>query len=182
MSEAKEITPRAKAQEKTRIIVNGDTDGSFPKSSCAGRSASKTRVNALMTRASIFFAKRFLRRWMDCRVKPGNDARGVVPARGTPRRSRRGDLVAGTMVTAGGYGSRLSTRFRGRRPGRRWLWTGRSTNLRLCEMTAGAISLFRVVIYNDFCNSHVSGRRGPNLLPKMCHPICRPDVAPSVVI
>jgi hypothetical protein len=26
-------------------------------SSCAGRSASKTRVNALMTRASIFFAK-----------------------------------------------------------------------------------------------------------------------------
>src|SRR5580704_2635595 len=104
MSEAKEITPRAKAQEKTRIIVNGDTDGSFPKSSCAGRSASKTRVNALMTRASIFFAKRFLRRWMDCRVKPGNDARGVVPARGTPRRSRRGDLVAGT------HGHR------------RWLW------------------------------------------------------------
>jgi hypothetical protein len=70
----------------------------------------------------------------------------------------------------------------GRRPGRRWLWTGRSTNLRVYEMTAGAISLFRVVIYNDFCNSHVSGRRGPNLLPKMCRPICHPDVAPSVVI
>jgi hypothetical protein len=70
----------------------------------------------------------------------------------------------------------------GRRPGRRWLWTGRSTNLRVYEMTAGAISLFRVVIYNDFCNSHVSGRRGPNLLPKMCRPICHPDVSPSVVI
>jgi hypothetical protein len=41
--------------------------------SCAGRSASKTRVNALITRASIFFAKESLRRLMDCRVKPGND-------------------------------------------------------------------------------------------------------------
>jgi hypothetical protein len=30
-----------------------------PKKSCAGRSVSKTRVNALITRASIFFAKRF---------------------------------------------------------------------------------------------------------------------------
>jgi hypothetical protein len=28
---------------------------------------------------------------------------------------------AGPMITAGGYGSRLSARFRGRRPGRRWL-------------------------------------------------------------
>jgi len=37
-----------------------------------GHSASKTRVNALMTRASIFFEE-ILRRKMDCRVKPGND-------------------------------------------------------------------------------------------------------------
>src|SRR5690349_3348736 len=35
-----------------------------------GHSPSKTGVNALMTRASIF-----LRRWMDCRVEPGNDER-----------------------------------------------------------------------------------------------------------
>src|SRR5262249_43906401 len=52
--------------------------------SCTGRSASLrtfmpifdgswTRVNALMTRASIPFARRFLQRRMDCRVKPGND-------------------------------------------------------------------------------------------------------------
>src|SRR5262249_24806419 len=38
------------------------------------RDTLKSRVNALMTRASIFFARRSLRRWMDCRVKPGNDA------------------------------------------------------------------------------------------------------------
>src|SRR5262245_59458871 len=56
--------------------------------SCAGRSASKTRVNALMTRASIFFAKRLLRRWMDCRVKPGNDgADGYVRLVHVPRLS-----------------------------------------------------------------------------------------------
>jgi hypothetical protein len=34
----------------------------------------KTRVNALMTRASIF-----LRKMMDCRVKPGNDDRWLGP-------------------------------------------------------------------------------------------------------
>src|SRR5262249_5094435 len=45
---------------------------SLSNASCAGRSASKTRVNALMTRASIFFAKDFLQKSMDCRVKPGN--------------------------------------------------------------------------------------------------------------
>jgi hypothetical protein len=94
----------------------------FLNSSCAG-----------LTRASIFFA-RSLTKWMDCRVKPGNDSGAS------------------------------------------------ECNPKLHEMTAGAISLFRVVIYNDFCNSHVSGRRGPNLLPKMCRPICHPDVAPSVVI
>jgi hypothetical protein len=42
--------------------------------SCVGRSALNTRVNALITRASILFAKTFLQRWMDCRVKPGNDS------------------------------------------------------------------------------------------------------------
>jgi hypothetical protein len=34
-----------------------------------------TRVNALMTRASIFFVKSFAK-VMDCRVKPGNDDLG----------------------------------------------------------------------------------------------------------
>ena len=57
--------------------------------SCAGRSASETRVNALITRASIFFAKRFLRRSMDCRVKPGNDSEGVVPAKAGTHDHRR---------------------------------------------------------------------------------------------
>ena len=31
----------------------------------------------------------------------------------------------------------------------------RSINLRLHETSAGVASLFRVVIYNDFCNPHV---------------------------
>src|SRR5215470_4769183 len=57
VGEAKEITPRAKARRKRKGIVQKDTDGGFANSSCAGRSASKTRVNALMTRASIFFAR-----------------------------------------------------------------------------------------------------------------------------
>jgi hypothetical protein len=31
-----------------------------------------------LTRASIFFARKFLRRSMDCRVKPGNDDRDSI--------------------------------------------------------------------------------------------------------
>ena len=42
---------------------------------------------------------------------------------------------------------------------------GRRTNLWVYEIGAGAISLFRVVINNGFCNSNVLGRRSP-----MCHP------------
>jgi len=38
----------------------------------------------------------------------------------------------------------------------------------------GWFPCFRPVIYRDLCNSNVSGRREPNLLPKMYHPICHP--------
>jgi hypothetical protein len=41
----------------------------------------KTRVNALMTRASIFLVRKSLQGWMDCRVKPGNDDPSVGPLR-----------------------------------------------------------------------------------------------------
>src|ERR1700730_16865245 len=43
-------------------------------SSCAG-----------LTRASIFFARKFLRRSMDCRVKPGNDDLKLAPMGLGPR-------------------------------------------------------------------------------------------------
>jgi hypothetical protein len=42
------------------------------------------------------------------------------------------------MITAGGYGSWLSLRS----AGTTMAWSERSTNLRLCEMTTGAIPLF----------------------------------------
>jgi len=42
------------------------------------------------------------------------------------------------MITVGGYGSRLSLRS----AGTTIAWSARRTNLRLCEMAAGAISLF----------------------------------------
>jgi hypothetical protein len=38
-------------------------------------------------------------------------------------------------------------------------WSGRSTNLRLWETNAGCAPLFPVVIYNEWCNSNVSGHR-----------------------
>ena len=51
---------------------------------------------------------------------------GVVPAK------------AGPMITAGGYGSRLSLRS----AGTTIAWPGRSTNLRLWETNAGCAPLF----------------------------------------
>src|ERR1700730_17140406 len=38
-----------------------------------------------LTRASIFFARKFLRRSMDCRVKPGNDDLNLAPMGTSPR-------------------------------------------------------------------------------------------------
>ena|SRR5262245_15280033 len=51
-------------------------------------------------------------------------------------------------------------------------WSARRINLRLCEMTAGAISLFPIDINNGNCNSNVFGLRGPyhpHMSPTMWH-------------
>jgi hypothetical protein len=104
-----------------------------------------------------------------------NEAKDHFAIRSSPRKR-------GPMITAGGYGSRLSPRFREGRPGRRWLGPSEGPTCGCAKSPPGQFPCFGVVIYNDFCNSNVSGRRGPNLLPQMCHPICHPDVSPSVVI
>ena len=48
-------------------LAGEDRAGDLAAPSCAG-----------LTRASIFFARKFLRRLMDCRVKPGNDESAIV--------------------------------------------------------------------------------------------------------
>ena len=126
-------------------------------SSCAGRSASKTRVNALMTRASIFFAKRFLRRSMDCRVKPGNDSGGVVPAK------------AGTQVTAGGYGSRLSPRCREGRPGRQPVQS-RAPTCGCAKWPPGNFHCFRLILTMEIATPTCSASEA-HITP-ICHPRC----------
>jgi hypothetical protein len=59
------------------------------------------------------------------------------------------------MITAGGYGSRLSLRS----AGTTIAWPERGTNLRLWEPIAGSAPLFRVVINNEWRNSNVSSVR-----------------------
>ena len=54
---------------------------------------------------------------------------------------------------------------------------GLERNQQVCEMTAGAISLFPVDINNENCNFNVLGRRGRYATPYVIH-----DVSPSVVI
>src|SRR5262252_8699583 len=54
--------------------------------SLPGIARRKTRVNALVTRQSILFAKGLFANWMDARVKPGHD--GVTGA-GRAKRPRR---------------------------------------------------------------------------------------------
>jgi hypothetical protein len=96
--------------------------------------------------------EKFLRRWMDCRVKPGNDSEGVVPAK------------AGTHSH------------------RRWLWVpalaalGRddesleqSTNLRLYRSAARAISLFRDCYLQWLAQLQRVGPVRAHMSPPMCH-------------
>jgi hypothetical protein len=76
--------------------------------------------------------------------------RGSSSPRGAPRDRKSaftrvcdalcvaGTPLRGPMITAGGYGSRLSLRS----AGTTIAWSERSTNLRLYEIAAGAIPLF----------------------------------------
>ena len=90
------------------------------------------------------------------------------PARSSPRKR-------GPIITVGGYGSRLSPRCR---EGSAGTTAGSvlSTNLRLYEMTVGEISLFPVVINNDFCNSSVSAPPRP----KCVAPNVTPHMSPTM--
>ena len=77
------------------------------------------------------------------RILAKRTQRAFWPSGSSPRKR-------GRMITAAGHGS-LSPRS----AGTTIAWCERRTNLRLHEMTAGVISLFPVVIYNEVCNSHV---------------------------
>src|SRR5262249_32090894 len=59
---------------------------------------SKTRVNALLTRASIVLRKRVLPKGMDCRVEPGNDKVAASRPRGDDNRNYRGCSGGGNAI------------------------------------------------------------------------------------
>jgi hypothetical protein len=108
-----------------------------------------------------------------------NEANGHFAIRSSPRGAPRDARVAGTplrgpIITAGGYGSRLSPRFREGRPGRRSLGPGEAPTCGCTKSGPRQFPCFGVVIYNDFCNSHVSGRRGPICYPKCVTPYVTP--------
>ena len=123
-------------------------------SSCAG-----------LTRASIFFAKSFYEGGWIAESSPAMTARPSSPRK------------RGPTITAGGYGSRLSARFRGRRPGRRSLGPCEAPTCGCAKSGPTEFHCFRPVINNDFCNSNVLGHRGLCATPYVI-----PDVSPSVVI
>ena len=81
------------------------------------------------------------------------------------------------MITAGGYGSRLSACFRGRRPGRRSVGRGEAPTYGCAKSGPTEFHCFWPVINNDFCNSNVLGHRGLCVTPYVI-----PDVSPSIVI
>jgi len=97
--------------------------------------------------------------------------------------------MRGPMISAGGYGSRLSPRFREGRPGRRLLGPNGAPTCGCTKSRLGQFPLFRIDINNENCNSNVFGLRGPyhpQLSPTMwhhpssirrvsicCNPMCR---------
>src|SRR5882724_13628165 len=74
-----------------RVVVNP---------SCAGRSASKTRVNALMTRASIFFAKTLYEdRWIASQLGLARVAHSYAPQVGYTRLAVSSPAMTAWMET-----------------------------------------------------------------------------------
>src|SRR6516162_4650866 len=106
------------------------------------RDVSQTRTRVRSRRAAMLLSMRARGRARFGETKPT-----VILAKRTQRRAF-GHLSSprkrGPMITVGGYGSRLSLRS----AGTTIAWSARRTNLRLCEMAAGAISLFPIDINN----------------------------------
>jgi hypothetical protein len=104
------------------------------------------------------------------RILAKRSKRAFCPSMSSPRKR-------GPMITAGGYGSRLSARLRGRRPGRRSLGPCEAPTCGCAKSGPTEFHCFRPVINNDFCNSNVLGHRSLCVTPYVI-----PDVSPSVVI
>jgi hypothetical protein len=151
--------------QKNRKIQGSDQPA---RAAAKARSRASRRMRTATAWPSCFETHRSaLRLWKHLRSRPAAMLLSMrARVRGSSPRKR------GPMITAGGYGSRLSLRSAGT--------TNRLSKAPTCgcaRWRPGQFHCFGIVIYNESCNSNVSGRRGRCVTPYVTH-----DVAPSVVI
>ena len=81
----------------------------------------------------------------------GERARRILAERTQPVPLGSSPRKRGPMITAGGYGSRLSLRS----AGTTIVWSARRPTCGCTKRPLRHFHCFRIVIYNDFCNSDV---------------------------
>ena len=170
VSEAKEITPRAKARRKRKGIVqdevtpNGVMRGTLSSLVMRGQKrGGDARKRAYAPRIHLL-RKTSLRRRMDCIATRACPSCAVLCA--ASRASPTCGVKPGNDNVGGYAHSFILPRFT-------HLRAARNATNRCAKWPPGQFHCFGVVLYNENCNSNVSGRRGP---------ICHPDVSPSVAI
>jgi hypothetical protein len=176
---------RAAPKARSRKNAPGEREGLFESWEWNDEWSGRYRVSRM--RCSASGAKRCvadpgpprtetvpgLQRTTSCCAAPGtrerrafwrNEAKCHFAIRSSPRKR-------GPIITAGGYGSRLSARFRGRRPGRQELAPRGAATCGCTKSKPGQFSLFRIDINNENCNSNVSGQAHvtPHMSPAMWH-------------
>jgi hypothetical protein len=162
--------------EESESAEKQENTGIGPASACRGEIAFTRREwyssCAGLTRASIFFAKCFYEDGWIAGSSPAMTAEVSSPRK------------RGPIITAGGYGSRLSPRFREGRPGRQPVQC-RAPTCGCTKWRSAQFPLFPIDTINENCNPNVSGRRGRCVTPYVTHdvpPSSSSYMSPSVVI
>ncbi len=162
------VCRRRSANSKARTRVSKDEDGRLGSPSCFETHRSALGLwKRLRTRAATLLSMRATVRGAFGETNPSAISPSGRPREGHPatakarlrasvtryasRGPRCGDPWSPPVVM--GPGSRCA------RPGRRSLGQGEAPTCGCGKRTPAALHCFRVVIYNEWCNSNVSGRR-----------------------
>src|SRR5262249_35652360 len=147
----------AKARRKRKVIVQRNASGSFQRVTRGQKRVEDAHKRAYALRVHLLRKKSLRRGWI-AGSSPAMTARPSSPRK------------RGPIITAGGYGSRLSARFRGRRPGRQELAPREAPTYGCTKSRPEQFPCFRPVIYRERCNSNVSGLPRPDVSPQMLYP------------
>src|SRR5262249_15346321 len=151
----------AKARRKRKVIVQRNASGSFQRVTRGQKRVEDAHKRAYALRVHLLRKKSLRRGWI-AGSSPAMTARPSSPRK------------RGPIITAGGYGSRLSARFRGRRPGRQELAPREAPTYGCTKSRPEQFPCFRPVFTGNRSTPTCPALPGPNGHPQFDTPYVHP--------